>query len=921
MTKDELLALIDQAAAEGWTELDLSGQKLTELPKEMGKLTQLEKLILGKGRKNDQGNQQWEFQTIDGDQRLVALVDGNELTSLPSNIQQLHNLNYLDLSGNPWETLPSEIAALTQLEALIVLTCELTEISEDITSLQKLQRLDLTSNQIKEIPQAIGQLQSLTQLDLTSNQIKEIPQAIGQLQSLTQLDLILNQIKEIPQAIGQLQSLTQLNLNSNQIKEIPDAIGQLQSLTQLNLNSNQIKEIPDAIGQLQSLTQLYLSSNQIKEIPDAIGQLQSLTQLYLSSNQIKEIPDAIGQLQSLTQLNLNSNQIKEIPDAIGQLSSLHKLALMDNGIQEIPDLIAEIESLQYLDLDSNQITQIPDSLAQIRSLQTLDLRNNQIHLIPDSLAQLSSLQNLYLQSNQIQKIPDSLAQLQSLKQLYLESNQIKEIPDSLESLEQLQKLDVRYNPLPIAPEILGPSEANEEPGPVSGIFNYCRQLRSGNVRPLNEAKLILVGQGSVGKTSLIKRLTKNSFNPNEEQTDGLSVSNWTLNVNTKDVRLNVWDFGGQEIYHATHQFFLTKRSLYLLVCNCRTSEEENRLDYWLKLIQSFGDKAPVIIVGNKRDEQPLDINRKALRDKYPNIKAIIETSCSKGIGIDELNQAILKEVGQLKEVYDLLPLSWFEVKEQLEAMEQDFIGYSEYIGICYGNGITDEQNQTQLIGLLHNLGLVLNYRDHPLLQNTNVLNPDWVTQGIYTLLSDDTLKTATKGQLILADLSRILSSERYPDNRHHYLIELMKEFQLCFQLPECSPKRYLIPGILPKEEPKETGLEGETLEFQYHYAILPDSVISRFIVLMHGKIHKQFYWRSGVMLAYGEGDDANIARIRSDPADNKIFIVITGNKSTRREFLAIIRDVFNRIHASFVKPTEWVPVPDHPDHPPLDYQE
>ena len=320
----------------------------------------------------------------------------------------------------------------------------------------------------------------------------------------------------------------------------------------------------------------------------------------------------------------------------------------------------------------------------------------------------------------------------------------------------MKKLDVRRNPLPIAPEILGPPQLHYPPGSVSGIFNYCRQLRIGEVRPLNEAKLILVGQGSVGKTSLINRLIHDRFNQDEKQTDGLSVTNWTIHINSKDVRLNVWDFGGQEIYHATHQFFLTKRSLYLLVCNCRTREEENRLDYWLKLIKGFGDASPVIIVGNKRDEQPLDINQKALREKYPNIKAIIETSCSEGAGIDELNQAILKEVAQLKEVYDLLPLSWFEVKEQLEQLDEDFISYNEYIGICYRSSITAEHNQTQLIGLLHNLGLVLNYQDHPLLQNTNVLKPDWVTEGIYALLSDDVLKTEAKGQLTLADLTRVL---------------------------------------------------------------------------------------------------------------------------------------------------------------------
>lgn len=120
---------------------------------------------------------------------------------------------------------------------------------------------------------------------------------------------------------------------------------------------------------------------------------------------------------------------------------------------------------------------------------------------------------------------------------------------------------------------------HKDPGSVAEIFNYLRQLRSGEVRPLNEAKLLLVGQSSVGKTSLVQRLCHNQFDPHQPQTDGLSVTSWIIHVNSKDVRLNVWDFGGQEIYHATHQFFLTKRSLYLLVCNCCTSEEENRLDY------------------------------------------------------------------------------------------------------------------------------------------------------------------------------------------------------------------------------------------------------------------------------------------------------------------------------------------------------
>lgn len=151
----------------------------------------------------------------------------------------------------------------------------------------------------------------------------------------------------------------------------------------------------------------------------------------------------------------------------------------------------------------------------------------------------------------------------------------------------------------------------------------------------------------------------------------------------------------------------------------------------------------------------------------------------------------------------------------------------------------------------------------------------------------------------------------------------MKEFELSFAL-DCNPPRFLIPGILPKDEPEDTDLEGDTLEFQYHYRVLPNSIISRFIVKTHEKIHNETYWRSGVMLAYKESDETcNVALIKSDPEDNKIFIAISGKCETRRTFLGLIRDVFNKLHRSFgnLEISEWVPVPDHPKHPPLDYQE
>ncbi|MGM3309177.1 leucine-rich repeat domain-containing protein [Anabaena sp. WFMT] len=960
MTQDELLVLIDRAAAEGWQELDLSGQELTELPGEIGKLQQLESLILGKKVEG--------YEYVGG--RLLGKVSGNNLKTLPLELLGLPNLRKLDISGNPLESIPDVVAQILHLEELILIRVELTEIPEAIANLSNLTQLHLSGNQITEIPEAIANLSNLTQLHLSGNQIKEIPKAIANLSNLTQLALSNNQITEIPEAIANLSNLTQLHLSGNQIKEIPKAIANLSNLTQLALSNNQITEIPKAIAKLSNLTQLDLYNNQITEIPEAIAKLSNLTYLDLYYNQITEIPEAIANLSNLTQLDLRNNQITEIPEAIANLSNLTQLDLSDNQITEIPEAIAKLSNLTLLHLynnqiteipkviaklsnltqldlsdnqiteipeaiaklinltllhlgsdlflhDFNQITEIPEAIAKLTNLTTLDLSDNQITEIPEAIAKLTNLTTLDLSFNQITEIPEAIAKLSNLTQLYLSDNQITEIPEAIAKLTNLTTLYLDNNSITNIPlEILNSRNAKE-------ILNYLRQISISETRPLHEAKLLLIGQGSVGKTSLIERLIYNKYDKNQPQTDGLNVETWNVQVNSKDIRLNVWDFGGQEIYHATHQFFLTKRSLYLLVCNCRTSEEENRIEYWLKLIESFGGQSPVIIVGNKKDEQPLDINRKALREKYPNIQAIIETSCQDNIGIDKLRTAILQQIANLKEVYDLLPLSWFEVKQQLESMPQDFISYSNYIGICYKNNIPEEQNQDQLIDLLHRLGLVLNFRDHPILKDTNVLKPNWVTEGIYALLSDENLKTKAKGIFTRTDLTRILNPERYPTQRHSYLIGLMKEFELCFQL-ECQPPKFLIAGLLPKDQPDETELEGETLEFQYHYKVLPESIISRFIVNTHDKIYNQIYWRSGVMLRYQENNEIyNIARIKADPEDKKIFITISRRKETRRLFLGILREVFQTIHKSLpnLEITEWVPVPNHPNHPPLDYQE
>jgi small GTP-binding protein len=552
----------------------------------------------------------------------------------------------------------------------------------------------------------------------------------------------------------------------------------------------------------------------------------------------------------------------------------------------------------------------------------LDLSGNDLEVLPPEIGRLRSLEKLILgkwdddeegeKGNRLTAIPQEIFQLINLKELHISFNEITAIPDAIAQLANLTRLDLRANPLPILPEIL------EDYNNPAAIIAYWQKLKQGK-RKLNEAKVILVGHGAVGKTSLVRQLIDRDFKPDENKTEGIDIRHWTVTAREENVRLRVWDFGGQEIMHATHQFFLTERSLYLLVLNARKDEGNNDVEYWLKIIESFGKDAPVLVIANKSDEHPLKLNRRHLQEKYPNIQAFFETSCKKGTGIDELRTEIAQQISAMDHVFDVLPQQWFRLKEQIEKIDRDHISYLEYEQLCATEEISDKQERSQLIRLLHLLGIVLNFADDTRLQDTNVLNPEWVTGGVYRILNDNLLSTKHKGMLTSQELDRILKPKTkddrdcYRNNRdRQFILDMMQKFELCFPLDTSSRNPiYLIPELLDEEEP-DTGLWENTLNFEYYYpTIFFSSIISRFIVKMHHCISKHTYWRTGVILANKEG---NRAFVKADITDRKVFIRIDGNERTRRAFLSAIRNTFDSIHDSIsaLEVDEQVPLPDNP---------
>ncbi len=493
----------------------------------------------------------------------------------------------------------------------------------------------------------------------------------------------------------------------------------------------------------------------------------------------------------------------------------------------------------------------------------------------------------------------------------LGNNHLKELPIETIDLKNLKFLDLSNNELSIPFEFL-----NSQKDPDS-IFSYYKRLQVELRKPLNEAKMILVGQGGVGKSSLAHRLIKDDFDPHKNKTEGIDIQSWKIGIDDQEICLNIWDFGGQEIMHATHQFFLTKRSLYLLVIDSRLGERENQVEYWLKMIQNFGGNSPTIIVGNKTDQQPLDIDQQGLRSKYKNIQSIIEISCATGHGLRLLRDMITEKIENLEHIHESLPLSWFKVREQLENISSDYISYANYEEICQTHSIEDDRDRSNLINLLHDLGIVLNFQSDPRLDNTNILNPEWITNSIYKILNNHSLITNCKGILRWSMLNCILDRDKYPKDKHRFIIDMMRRFELCFPLDDSNDQQFLIPDLLPRGEP-DIGEWKNTLAFQYHYNILPNSIISRFIVRMNYRIHRQTYWRNGVVLR----NQQNFALIKADREERKVFIWVDGCPSTRRDFLSQIRTHFDYIHDTTFRResisrnnpvTEHIPLPDHPE--------
>ncbi len=438
----------------------------------------------------------------------------------------------------------------------------------------------------------------------------------------------------------------------------------------------------------------------------------------------------------------------------------------------------------------------------------------------------------------------------------------------------------------------GSHSADKSSEPEPGVKD--EPIDQDGQEPTKDIKIVLVGRGGAGKTSLIRRLKEDSFDPCEPMTRGIHQSRFNLRTPDGTFRLNIWDFGGQESMHATHQFFLTRQTIYLLVLQGREGNVDAEAEYWLNYIEAFGADSQVLVVLNKIDECAFDLNFTSLLRKYRQCQNFVKTDCKENKGIEQLTAHLGALITSMPRAYSPSPC-WSRIRSRIEKNNEVIIPKKDFYNLCSEEGLGTQDECDKLARVFHLLGFLLYYGDDHMLKDIVFVNPARVANGIYSVLTSDFL-AQKEGELDLGTLFAGLNDSLFPVEMHQYLLRLMRRFGLCF--PCYTDDMYLIPELLGESEPSSAhAFHPEAcLNYEFHYAFLPHGLIPRLIVQTHTLSSPKNRWRKGIVLSYANCK----ALIIGDSIKRLVTVrIMHGQPIARREFLGIIRAYIKQIHHEF----------------------
>ena len=623
-------------------------------------------------------------------------------------------------------------------------------------------------------------------------------------------------------------------------------------------------------------------------------------------------------LQILSIYNSNISALN-----VSQLTKLQKL--YSNHNQTLTTVLGLDQLTQLTVLDCTSCFE----LSALTGLQNLDRLNSLKLGFCVNLATLSGIEkqkqliSLDLSGcRSLSTLPEGIRYLKSLRKLNLQEMCLQVLPAwILEITERfsMQQFDLTAGTTGAVVCLNGTTVEGvdmsifEQPHDV--ILKWFEERNAGRTQPINEIKVVFLGDGEAGKSHTIARLLNDGGKPDEETFDGQStpgivISNKEYDLDGQKIQVHFWDFGGQEILHSMHRMFLTDRTLYAVIINARDDTQDDRARYWLHNIKSFAPGAPVLLVLNKIDQNPnASIDLPDLRRMYDGLKAVVRMSALE-YDKDQFNKvftdALMEQVKALGTHCVLWPASWLKLKKGLETMQTHYIHGCDYEDLCEESGVEGEREN--LLHWFNDLGVSFCYTGSANLEDYVILKPEWLTNAIYILLFneckeakngiiprraiDRMLRKPRKGE---EELRRVLTDVFYNPQEVNYVMDVIRKFRLSYKIREDEE---FIPVLCQRESlpvAEEYAKAPNTLEFTMDYEYLPDNVIHRLMVEMHNDLDLNNVWRTGARFAQKETSYSAV--VKSEGNLLRIFVRSDNLLHQPNTYLHILKDNIDRINA------------------------
>lgn len=590
-------------------------------------------------------------------------------------------------------------------------------------------------------------------------------------------------------------------------------------------------------------------------------------------------------LETRKELNLNGKEITTLPDSIKELKALEFLRLDRTKLVSLPESIGQLSKLKSLSLSRTDINSLPESIGQLAALMLLNISHTRVDSLPKSLERLTNLESLDLSYSKFTSIPEQLGRLPKLRQLELCGLTLPELPQSLSSkgLVFVEKAHLWWNDSGINLHNTTLTKQSksiflESPELIRGLYRDQITLR--------ECKVIFLGDGETGKSYTIQRFKNGGKKETKDapyitkETPGVEITNYSFVRGRKNFQIHFWDFGGQQLLHSMHRCFLTEETCYVVTVKSRVSPGDAIARYWLRNIEAFAPKSPVLLFVNcwDNDNGMRTINETALRAEFPQIADVVYCSAKeadeatfRACFMESLINMILKSGICARTVNR----HWDAVRRTIIAKNANYLTKERYHKICFENGIQDD-NASDLLTFFNNLGICFSYhrdaekRDQ---MDYKLLNPVWLTNAIYAIIEEG-MSYAQNGSIPIEAIRQMLGNEApknlwskgndvkkeyrrtrpdliYSSKECKYVIDVACAFNLCYRV---NRETVFFPALCQTNSPENalTPPEGYTHHVEYYLEYnnyLPNNVIHQLMIRCKTRdLNINSRWLSGMVL-------------------------------------------------------------------------